>query len=501
MKKKNLIIISASVIVLIAVFLIYVIPYGNSVKLFDSGFDEFNNNSEKQMNVLNSTGTIKEYNIALVKFLSIPSELNNFKTEFEKIKSEENFVKNIWIKSSTTIEKINSLQKDIFDTYKRFPQLVSNVIKKDCESRIMHVSNVSDIAKLTQIGSEIKSDYDDFIKGLTNLVNSNDFAQDKISFSNIKSDKVFINKLGDNIIGQIKILRNNEYNKTKLSLSQIQSIKEASKTTNDYILWIKSAKSLVNQSSELGANNNQCIATNSNLDSDIKEMKSFLELYSNIIDAENKSNSILKNAISLMDNANSKLQNMEKFASSSDIRTVYDSWSQAENEVVSARYALDNRKGNSEFQTIWNNVVSKPRNNIDKIQQEVSKHKSFVYNEYQKAVQQESSFVGSTTRDVQRGFNRLANWAKAKTQEVAQSRIGKEISISTKMLILGTKAFYDLQNPNTDPTTWAMSYEGDVNQIMKETDEVMSMDGPSLTGKNTPIEAFVNSAYSSSFNK
>ena len=86
-----------------------------------------------------------------------------------------------------------------------------------------------------------------------------------------------------------------------------------------------------------------------------------------------------------------------------------------------------------------------------------------------------------------------------KAEQASQSRIGRELTLSVKVLILGTKAFYDLMDPNADPMTWAYSYQGDVDQLMKETDEVMRMEGPSLTGKNTFIESLVERSYAEAF--
>ena len=79
--------------------------------------------------------------------------------------------------------------------------------------------------------------------------------------------------------------------------------------------------------------------------------------------------------------------------------------------------------------------------------------------------------------------------------------MGKELGLSAKVLVLGTKAFYDLMDPDADPLTWALAYQGDVRQLMDETDEVMRMEGPSLTGKNSFIEDLVNRAYEGSFER
>ena len=85
------------------------------------------------------------------------------------------------------------------------------------------------------------------------------------------------------------------------------------------------------------------------------------------------------------------------------------------------------------------------------------------------------------------------------TKSVSNSRVGKELKLSGKVLILGTHAMYSMMDPDTDPISWAYSYTDDVEQLMQETDEVMRMDGPSITGKNTVIEDLVNSAYEASF--
>jgi hypothetical protein len=86
-------------------------------------------------------------------------------------------------------------------------------------------------------------------------------------------------------------------------------------------------------------------------------------------------------------------------------------------------------------------------------------------------------------------------------QQVSQSRIGQEVKIATQTLILGSKIFYDFMSlrPNEDMVSWASSYEHDINQLSNNYQQVNSLKGPSLTGKNTIIEDLVNRSYESQF--
>lgn len=79
--------------------------------------------------------------------------------------------------------------------------------------------------------------------------------------------------------------------------------------------------------------------------------------------------------------------------------------------------------------------------------------------------------------------------------------MGREVAASLKGLVLGTKMFYDLMdvNSSTDIVSWARSYEGDMDQLMSEMDDIQRMDGWSITGKNTFIEDMVNEVHKKSF--
>lgn len=50
-------------------------------------------------------------------------------------------------------------------------------------------------------------------------------------------------------------------------------------------------------------------------------------------------------------------------------------------------------------------------------------------------------------------------------------------------------------NSSTDIVSWARSYEGDMDQLMSEMDDIQRMNGWSITGKNTFIEDMVSEAH------
>ena len=95
MKKKNLIIIITTIVVIVGAFLIYVIPYGGKVKSFDSRFVAFKNKTNETLAVLNTTDQLSAFNNSLVVLNDQPKDLTNLKEEFDQIKNEENFIKNI----------------------------------------------------------------------------------------------------------------------------------------------------------------------------------------------------------------------------------------------------------------------------------------------------------------------------------------------------------------------------------------------------------------------
>lgn len=508
MKKKSIIITTGLILLLSAVFFVYVIPNGDSIKIFETNFSELIKSLKKTDENLNFTNSLDLFNNSLDKLSDYEINLDSLKSEYSRIKERENFIGNIWKKTSILENDFINASEIVKKAYSELPKNVSRIIRVSTEHQndfIAHSKSLNDI-NTTLVKSQ--DNYQNLFLYLGEVNKSGGFKNSPVNFDKIKVDRELISNMADKSVDKIEYLRNTEYKAVISALKNVNTMKGASEIINKYIFWLKTSKSLLSISLAHGARIEKCRKVNYNIEADNKRMKANTALLSNIIEAENKSNVIFKNSIVLMDKANGKLQSMEKFAKASDIKSVYNSWASAEREVKNAKYALKYKGSNYYKKTIWNNITFRPKENINKVLRDVKSHKNFVYQKYQVALREESNFAGKTARTVKRGLDRMKKgWAKLKTyakikaHQAAKSRVGREISISTKMLVLGTKAFYDLQDPNADAFTWAMSYQGDVEKLVRETDEVMKMEGPSITGKNTIIENFVNSAYNKSFNK
>lgn len=502
MKKYRFLLIGIGCLVLsVTFFFLYVIPYGKKVKQFEANFNQCKADIENTCQTLTTTNTLTQFTKSLSAFLLLPEKLREQKNNLNILQNDLNFLKGLWSKTTINPNDIDLLQKAVLQTHDEIPQLVSILISSDCKSRQNNIRNSFSLMDLNTLLNTTKVQYDSLFILLANTAKSKEFDK-SISFNIIQKDKVFIEAMSNQSIEALTKLHDEQYKSVKESLLNSYTLKDASQLTNSYLNWIKTCKNAINLSLSLGSTEKKCQALNSNLDKDLEIMKELCMMFDNVIESEKNANNILLQALEKMDQSNNRLQNLEKFASSDDIMVVYNCWKDAEEEVLKAKSALNfHGSRGGDRQAIWDNLVSKPRSNIESIHESVLAHKNYVGEQYVQAASEESTVQGNVTRTVQRGWNRLKQYLGRQVEQASNTRIAKELSISVKLLILGTKAFYDLQNPNVDPLTWAFSYEGDVNNIMNETDQVMRMEGPSLTGKNTIVEDFVNIAYEKSFNK
>lgn len=194
-----------------------------------------------------------------------------------------------------------------------------------------------------------------------------------------------------------------------------------------------------------------------------------------------------------IDRANRKI---EKYAELSTLRTACSDWDSAQSTIASSRSALSSLPSfGKTYQTkTANALVKSDRAKVDDMLSKIGPHVRRARAELAKAEQQERTVAGRAERAVGRFFNRAK-------EKVSQSRIGREVTVSFKTMVLGTKMFYDMMDmdSSTDMMGWAMKYEGDMNQLMNEVEAVNNMDGWSLTGKNTFIEDLTGKAYEKSF--
>lgn len=230
------------------------------------------------------------------------------------------------------------------------------------------------------------------------------------------------------------------------------------------------------------------------------EVKQTGELVNNIASvgravspARAESRRIVQQGLRAIDAANRKIDDLAPLPV---LRSAVSDWQVAMNTILAATRPLHSlpQFRDRDQVALAEALKSRDKQSITHILEQIGPRVDEAWRKLELAERQESTALGSLARGLQR-FGRDAS------QSAANSRIGKELSVAFKTIILGTKAFYDLMEmgPNEDLFAWAARYEGDMNQLMTETDDMLATDGWSLTGKNTPIEAFVNHAYESSY--
>jgi DNA repair ATPase RecN len=196
-----------------------------------------------------------------------------------------------------------------------------------------------------------------------------------------------------------------------------------------------------------------------------------------------------------IDRANRKI---EKYAELSTLRRACSDWDSAKETITSSKSTLSSLPSfpKSHQRQIADALVKSDRAKVNNMLSKIAPHVRRARSELSKAERQERTVAGRAKRTVGRFFNR----AKKK---ISNSRIGREVTVSFKTMVLGTKIFYDMMemDSNTDMMGWAMKYEGDMNQLMNEVEEVNNMEGWSLTGKNTFVEGLTDKAYEESFHK
>ncbi len=496
MKKIVLISIGIIVIVFIVFYSIYVIPYGLKQDSNDKEFKIFQNSVSVLKSRLSKGLKIDTFISCIDQFLLLQNDLIIIDKKFITIEKQRNGIRNnLWSKPIYVMADIEKVNSDFQNIYEQIPKYLTNSIV-GTSNNIINLETVLPIRNYYQKLNEYKSKLSHLNDKLVYLgTNYNDTI--KLNQNDIE---IILNTTSNVITNATKFYsteRNNRFNSIKNSES-MSAINQHIKSLNSYL---KDYNNLLVVANNIGTDNKLIINGKSIIDKDVKALNAAANLLNSVVVAQKNSNGLLKNALISMDNANDNLTRMEKFASSNDILSVYKSWVKAEGMVIRSKNPLYYKGSSSTNKTIWNNLNRKALSNIKKIQIDVSKHKQFVHNEYSKAVKEESTYLGYTQRTVSRGWNRLKKATNKYVNQAKSSRIAKELTVSAKVLILGTKAFYDLQNPDTDVITWALSYSDEVDDIMKETEEIQRMAGPSLTGKNTIIESLTSQAFDYAFHE
>lgn len=201
----------------------------------------------------------------------------------------------------------------------------------------------------------------------------------------------------------------------------------------------------------------------------------------------------IQGALRQIDNTN---RVVDEYAEIHVLRSAYQDWVNALGTLANSGSILERAP---RFRSEYQNDVARAltRDDRDKLMQmidQISPSVQRAASGLRKAELAESTATGR----IRRGLGRFI---RDTSQKAGKSRMGREVGLAFKTLVLGTKAYYDLMElgPNEDLMSWAMSYEQDIDQLSRESEEIRQMDGWSLTGKNTFAESGVNNAYEKSF--
>ena len=279
-----------------------------------------------------------------------------------------------------------------------------------------------------------------------------------------------------------------------------QSPQEAVTKSQNTVVWLRDLRTSAVQTEEMGVDARylrQILATS---DQGVREARYTISWVKKSLDAQENCQNHLREALTIADQANVMTQQMGQFDSSDQIAPILVRWSQAKGHSERALASLRISPPSS-MRPLSNHLLDPTRQKTEAIYREISAHCAMVSAEHAEAQQQEATWQGQAYRSAGRAVSSLIAWGAKTADQASKSRVARELGLSAKMLVLSTQAFYDMMDPNSDPISWAYRYSGDMEQLMDETDEVMRMDGPSLTGKNTVLEDLVNSAYQSSFDR
>lgn len=395
--------------------------------------------------------------------------------EFSSLKGSYQNVKQKGFSSSASIDEIKSFLNASKDSYKTANSLKTKIDKINAEKNF--------ITRRSPYPKTVDNDILRFIE-------------------NINSDI-------SNLPQKIEAVYSKERKKfnTDIVLSSTNTVKSANNMVKNFNNLLEKSKSLTLVLKPFDSTDNRKAFSNLNrmFKNDSFQSKEILKILDQIVEKQKNTRQALKTAFERIDSANSRLQTLEKYARSQDIYRAYQSWDSVCDQVGTAHRICNSLSGftSSRDRTIAKNMMANDNSNISRTLSKAEAHRDYLYQEYGKAAQQESTVGGSLGRSAQRGLNRLKNFVSKQVDKASQSRMGREIGVSIKTLILGSKMFYDFMGmgPNDDYLSWAMSYEKDMDQLMNEVDEVNRMDEASITGKNTFIEDLVNKAYEKSFEK
>ncbi|MDH4270526.1 MAG: hypothetical protein OEW18_00970 [Candidatus Aminicenantes bacterium] len=507
--KRSLIAVGGVFFLLGGAFLVYSVPYGKRIGVFESNFNSSMKNIGTDSENLRGIRGLEAFCQAID---DIPTQVGNIislRAEHVEIQNASNFIRNLWKTMKISSNDLQHMNGNIDALYPLIEPGIIVVINRMQDETRRSFTEAVNLSSVEQVCNRFNSDVIKISyslmaieKNISNTSYTASFPSSRtVDFAAVtKMKRGLQSALSPGLEAMVLITRTT----SKEQLNRVElsgSVKGAVDILKAHVNWLDTAKIQIGTLAQLGAITTEIAWAYREIDKIIEGAKSDISLVTKIIMAQMKSNEEMKSALQLAESANNSLQNIERFSSSNQILSVHRQWDSACDAAERSRASLYVASKTAHEKAIVDSLLNKSRGQVNSIVNELISHRDFVHEQYEEARNQESSMMGSATRSVQRGLERLRSFVGSAAQRAAESRIGKEIMLSAKTLILGTKAFYELLDPNTDPVSWAFSYESDVDQLLNEANEINNMKGPSLTGKNTVIEDLVNRSYSAAFKK
>ncbi len=485
----------------------FAIPHGLDVNRLELAYSQERTVATNLAGGAETVDSAQAYCESLTTLSSAIKRLPSLTQEYREVQARENLFRSAWKGLSYQEEDLNLLRKSHRAFIQELPASSDRLILALGEKYKQAFNAAVDVGEIQRIAGEFRAELERVQEcyvlmsrfAETEETRSVLFDIDSIDPNVISRNQQPIQEVFLSGLNSLASALTSSHQATESSMESAPNVKQLVKLAKDHIKWLDDSRSTLVLLCDMDGTASQCKSNNRLIETAVQQTKSDLKLVETVVEAQNRSHQVMERALSKADRANASLNRLERYAKSSDVASVYQQWEAAAGLCSKSRRELDVRAGNKHQRAISGNLMRQPIERVERITSKVQAHRDFVLEKYREARREESSFSGSTARATRRLGDRFGRWLGKKTEEWSDTRMGRELGLSAKTLILGTKAFYDLMDPDSDPLTWAFAYQGDVEQLMNETDEIMRMEGPSLTGKNSFIEDLVNRAYEGSF--
>jgi len=400
----------------------------------------------------------------------------------------------------TDVKKLNSKFAFASDTLQEASSSLAQTTSPD--TFLKYLKKLSNLAVDEE---DISSQYDKINKKnniLRSLWARLNFGQSDVNSLRAKMAETVI-EARNSSVRIVKVLdshRAEQLERIERQMKNVSSVKEAVAIINTHIGTLRTADSILLTITSLGTDEDLSKSVRSKLICDINYMRSTLTMISNLVREQKKANGLVNRAIGTIKLANNYLNNLGQYARSSNIKITLQYYQTVSSNLRSARNVLTSYpNGLSQPQKkMWDNLNIRALSNVNQIINKLASHINNVEQQYAQVKREEATLGGS----MKRGAGRLFEKFTGKLRQASQTKMGREIGVGVKTLLLGTKMLYDLQNPDKDLVTWALSYEDEVNKLMREVETVGKMKGASITDinvfMNPMMEKLVNEAYKAS---